>query len=124
MFTTGKRDISMMQAITILSAIVGFAFAAAHAEDARQLTCTGQIIEPKALEQSPMTVRLRVGPARNIAVDLGQGMVNAHTTSNNKILLRFRIENIEGEYFRYTDDLFLIYKSGHLARLMCRQDRP
>jgi hypothetical protein len=114
----------MMRAIIVLSAIAGFTFAAARAEDARQLTCTGQMIEPKALEQSPRTVRVRVGPARNIAVDLGQGMVNAHTTSDNKILLKFRIKDIEGEYFRYTDDLFLIYKSGHLARLMCQRDRP
>jgi len=113
-----------MRAIAILSAIVGFTFAVAQAQDARQLTCTGQVIEPTALAQSPMSVRVRVGSARKIAVDLGQGMVNAQPTSDNKILLRFRIKDIEGEYFRYTDDLFLIYKSGHLARLMCRPDQP
>jgi hypothetical protein len=119
-----RAAIEHMRAITMLSAIAGFTFAAAHAQDARQFTCTGQVIEPTALAQSPKTVRMRVGPARNIAVDLGQGMVNAHATSDNKILLKFRIKDIEGEYFRYTDDLFLIYKSGHLARLMCRQEQP
>ena len=51
--------------------------------------------------------------------DLGQGAVNARKVSDNKIQLKFRTKDFEGEYFHYTGDLFLIYKSGHLMKLMC-----
>jgi hypothetical protein len=41
--------------------------------------------------------------------------------SDNKIQLKFRTKDFEGEYFHYTGDLFFIYKSGHLMKLMCQK---
>jgi hypothetical protein len=54
-------------------------------------------------------------------LDLGKGMVNARKVSDNKIQLKFRTKDFEGEYFHYTGDLFFIYKSGHLMKLTCQK---
>jgi hypothetical protein len=56
-------------------------------------------------------------------LDLGNGVVNARRVSNNKVQLRFRTKDFEGEYFHYTGDLFFISKSGHLMKLMCQKLR-
>jgi hypothetical protein len=42
----------------ILALIFGLTSTAVFAEDARQLTCSGMMIEPPALSQSPETVVL------------------------------------------------------------------
>lgn len=98
---------------TILpSLIFVFTSIAASAEDAQQLTCTGTMIEPTAMSQSPETVILTLGPAQKIKLDLGKGMVDARKVSDNKIQLKFGTKDFEGEYFHYTGDLFFIYKSG------------
>src|SRR5262245_21720758 len=91
------------------------------AEDARQLTCSGMMIEPSAMSQSPETVILTLGPAQKVTLGLGQGVVNARKVSDNKIQLKFRTKDFEGEYFHYTGDLFFIYKSGHLMKLTCQK---
>ena len=93
----------------------------ANAEEAQQLTCTGMMIEPTAMSQSPETVVLTLGPAQKITVDLGQGAVSARKVSDNKIQLKFRTKDFEGEYFHYSGDLFFIYKSGHLMKLTCQK---
>jgi hypothetical protein len=105
--------------ISILALIFGFTSIAVFAEDARQLKCSGTMIEPSAMSRSPETVILTLGPAQKLTLDLGQGAVNARKVSDNKIQLKFRTKDFEGEYFHYTGDLFLIYKSGHLMKLMC-----
>jgi hypothetical protein len=105
----------------LASLIVGFTSIAAGTEDAMRLTCTGTMIEPSAMSQSPKTVTLTLGPAQKITLDLGQGAVDARKLSDNKIQLKFRIKDFEGEYFHYTGDLFFIYKSGHLMRLTCQK---
>jgi len=79
------------------------------------------MIEPPALSQSPETVLLTLGPAQKVTLDLGKGMVNARKVSDNKIQLKFRTKDFEGEYFHYTGDLFFIYKSGHLMKLTCQK---
>ena len=101
--------------------IFGFTNIAAFAEDARQLTCTGTMIEPSAMSPSPETVVMTLGPAQKITLDLGKGVVNARRLSDNKIQLKFRTKEFEGEYFHYTGDLFFIYKTGHLMKLMCQK---
>ena len=101
--------------------IIAFFSTAAFAEDARQFTCSGSLIEPSAMSPSPETVVLALGPAQNVTLDLGKGMVSARRVSDNKIQLKFRTKDFEGEYFHYTGDLFLIYKSGHLMKLMCQK---
>jgi hypothetical protein len=89
--------------------IFGFTGFAVFAEDARQLTCSGTMIEPSAMSPSPQTVVLTLGPAQKVTLDLGKGMVNARKVSDNKIQLKFRTKD-QGEYVHY--DLFFIYKSG------------
>ena len=64
---------------------------------------------------------IALGPAQKVALDLGQGVVNARKVSDNKIQLKFRTKDFEGEYFHYTGDLFFIYKSGHLMKLTCQK---
>ena len=39
------------------------------AQDARQFTCTGTMIEPSAMSQSPETVVLTLGPGQKIALN-------------------------------------------------------
>src|SRR3979409_2303180 len=99
------------------SFITAFSSLAAFAQDARPLTGTGTMIEPSAMSPSPETLVLTLGPAQKVTLDLGKGMVNARKVSDNKIQLKFRTKDFEGEYFHYTGDLFFIYKSGHLMKL-------
>jgi hypothetical protein len=91
---------------------------AAHAADSLQLTCSGDMIEPAGLARAPKALTAVFGPANRVSkvsVDFGQGSVNAPVSSNNPVQLHFT-----GEYLCYTRDMFLIYKSGHLARLTCK----
>jgi hypothetical protein len=101
--------------------VLGFTAIAVSAEDAQQMTCTGTMIEPNGISQSPKTVNLNLEPAHKVTLDLGQGAMNVRIVSNNKIQLKFRTKDFEGEYFHYTGDLFFIYKSGHLMRLTCQK---
>jgi hypothetical protein len=57
------------------------------------------MIEPSGLTQSPETVILTLGPARKIMLDLGRGVMSARLVSDNKIQLKFRTKDFEGEYF-------------------------
>ena len=102
----------MVRTSMLASLIFGFTSFAASAEEAKQLTCTGMMIEPIAMSQSPETVVLTLEPAQKITVDLGKGAVNVRKVSDNKIQLKFRTKDFEGEYFHYSGDLFFIYKSG------------
>src|SRR5438034_3756425 len=90
---------SMVRTSMLALLIFGFTSFAASGEEATQLTCTGMMIEPAAMSQSPETVVLTVGPAQKITVDLGKGAVNARKVSDNKIQLKFRTKDFEGEYF-------------------------
>src|SRR5436190_16276564 len=103
------------------SLIIACFSTAALAEDARQFACSGTMIEPSGMSPSPETIVLTLGPAQKVTLDFGQGVVNARRVSDNRIQLKFRTKDFEGEYFRYTGDLFLIYKSGHLMKLMCQK---
>jgi hypothetical protein len=109
----------MFKSLIAVVAMVAMMNSAHAAEAARQLSCMGNMIEPQGLAPSPKSMRLTLGPARNISIDLGQGYAKARVTSDNKIQLKFRTKEFVGEFFHYTGDLFLIYKSGHLARLAC-----
>ena len=111
----------MFRTSIAVSLIAAFSSIAAFAQDAQQLTCTGTMIEPTAMSQSPETVVMTLGPAQKIALDLGKGVVDARRVSDNKIQLKFRTKEFEGEYFHYTGDLFFIYKTGHLMKLMCQK---
>jgi hypothetical protein len=111
----------MFRTSILVPLIFGLTSIAAFAEEARQFTCTGTMIEPSAMSQSPETVVMTLGPEQKITLDIGRGVLNARRLSDNKIQLKFRTKEFEGEYFHYTGDLFFIYKTGHLMKLMCQK---
>jgi len=111
----------MFRVSIVAPLIIAFISIAAVAQDARQFTCSGTMIEPTAMSSSSETVVLTLGPEQKVTLDLGQGVVNARRVNDNKIQLKFRTKDFEGEYFHYTGDLFFIYKSGHLMKLMCQK---
>lgn len=92
---------------------------AAPAAKPASFTCTGVKIEPVSLKQSPMTVKLALTPGRKISLNLDSSDVKNSVTSNDQTTLRFRARDFTGEFFHFTNDLFLIYHSGHLAKLSC-----
>ncbi len=99
-----------------------FTVTAASAAGSLQFSCTGDMIEPAGLARSPKTLKAIFSPATKVSkvsIDFGQGAINAPVTSNNLIQLKFHTKDFVGEYFYYDRDMFLIYKSGHLARLTC-----
>jgi hypothetical protein len=83
----------------VASLIIVFSTIVVFAEEARQLTCSGTMIEPSGMSPSPETVVLTLGPPKKVALDLGNGVVNARRVTDNKIQLRFRTKDFEGEYF-------------------------
>jgi hypothetical protein len=89
----------MFRTSIMASLIIAFFSIAAFAEDARQFTCSGTMVEPSAMSPSPETVVLTLGPAQKVALDLGKGVMNARRVSDNKIQLKFRTKDFEGEYF-------------------------
>ena len=106
------------------TAIVGLAMAvmmvAAHAAQApQQFSCSGNMHEPTGLAPSPKSGRLIVSPTNKISLDLGQGDLKVSLMSDNKIQLKFSTKEFTGEFFHYTGDLFLMYKSGVFAKLTC-----
>lgn len=101
-------------AIALCSAIGGQAYS-----ESNQFSCSGDDIEPVGLAKSPITAQLSFVSPKGISFDLGKGNVKATITSDNKIALRFHTTDFDGEFFKYTNDLFLIYHSGHLGKLLC-----
>jgi hypothetical protein len=111
----------MFRTSTMAALIITFFSIAAVTQDALQFTCSGTMIEPSGTSSSLEAVVLTLGPAQKVTLDLGQGVVSARRVSDNKVQLKFRTKDFEGEYFHYTGDLFFIYKSGHLMKLMCQK---
>lgn len=111
----------MFRTSIVVPLVLACSSIAAFAEEARQFTCTGTMIEPSAMSQSLETVVMTLGPEQKITLDIGKGVMNARRLSDNKIQLKFRTKEFEGEYFHYTGDLFFIYKTGHLMKLMCQK---
>lgn len=106
--------------IAALSMVSAFSAASAAGEP-NKFSCNGTMIEPTSLAPSPKSVQLALSPANKVTINLGQGDSSARVLSDNKIQLKFQTKEFVGEFFHYTGDLFLIYKSGHLARLTCNQ---
>jgi hypothetical protein len=112
----------MRRSVTIAALAMASAISAASAAgEQNKFSCTGTMIEPTSLAPSPKSLQLTLSPANKVAINLGQGDSNARMLSDNKIQLKFQTKEFVGEFFHYTGDLFLIYKSGHLARLTCNQ---
>src|SRR5215468_888985 len=94
--------------VILLLALTPSAFAA----QPTTLNCEGSLIEPEGLSQSSINAILAVGSPASI--DVGKGTTRVSPISNNRIQFKFATKDFTGEYFHYTRDLFLIYKSGHL----------
>jgi hypothetical protein len=112
--TMGRRLQIAFCAIAIFSAIGGQACAESH-----QFSCSGEDIEPVGLAKSPITAQLSYTPPDKISFDLGKETAKTTITGDNKITMTFHTPDFDGEYFKYTRDLFLVYHSGHLAKLSC-----
>lgn len=89
----------------------------------QQFSCKGQVIQEMtnpAVQPKPIDLNVTLGEKNKLSMTTGDGkMLAPRITSNNKIQLKFATKEFVGEYFHYTGDLFLIYKSGSLARLTC-----
>jgi hypothetical protein len=104
----------------MIAAAVCVATIAAYAQStSTRLGCDGQLIEPTSKASSPKALQLTMS-AGKVGVNLGAGDIAATVESSNDIQLKFKTDEFVGEYFHYTGDLFLIYNSGHLARLTCK----
>jgi hypothetical protein len=93
-----------------------------NAAAAQQFSCNGQVIQGATTPNfQPKPINLKVTLDKNkLSLAMGDGKtVASRVSSNNKIQLKFDTKEFTGEYFHYTGDLFLIYKSGLLARLTC-----
>jgi hypothetical protein len=103
-----------------IAVTVCFAATATNAQStSTRLGCDGQLIEPTNKATSPKALQLTISSGK-VGVDFGSGNIAAKVESDNNIQLKFKTDEFVGEYFHYTGDLFLIYKSGHLARLTCK----
>jgi hypothetical protein len=112
----------MMQAIALaaggLFLLTAFSGSVIAAE--QQFSCKGQMIEQSSKQAAPIDLNLNLGGPGKTTIEMGGSKkLNARVTSDNNIQLKFQTEQYVGEFFHYTGDLFLIYKSGHLARLTC-----
>jgi len=96
-----------------LTALIGHASAADG-----QYMCNGQMIEPTNKAASSLAIHLELGPPISLSAG-DDAKVKAKIISDNRIQLKFRTKDYLGEFFHYTGDLMLIYKSGHLGRLTC-----
>ncbi|HEX3502663.1 MAG TPA: hypothetical protein VHU22_04645 [Xanthobacteraceae bacterium] len=116
-----RRAMIVSAVLTLVLAIVSAkALAAGNAQaKTTQFSCTGVKIEPAGLAQAPMTAKFNLVSEDKIALNLGERDIKGTVTSDNQIALRFQTRDFAGEFFHYTNDLFLLYRSGHLAKLAC-----
>jgi hypothetical protein len=104
--------------LILLTSMIGSAGAAEQ-----QFACNGQVVQGMpgaAFQPKPIDLKVTLGEKNRLSIATGDGKTLApRVTSNNKIQLKFATKDFVGEYFHYTGDLFLIYRSGELARLSC-----
>ena len=89
----------------------------------QNFSCKGQVVQEMtnpAAQPNPIDLNMTLDGKNKLSMTTGEGkMLATRITSDNKIQLKFATKEFVGEYFHYTGDLFLIYKSGPLARLNC-----
>ena len=104
-------------------AITFLAMNAARAAELAEITCTGDMFEPGGVKKSPATTLTAIlspaNRATKVSIDFGQDTISPRVLSNNPLQLKFRTKDFTGEYFHYSGDMFLVYRSGNLARLNC-----
>jgi hypothetical protein len=115
-----SEEEKMFRQNIVFALLAFFQVTSAQAQDTRQLSCEGSMIEPTGLKPSPVKMRLTIGPNKNLSIDTGGENPAVRFVSDNNLQLKFTSKDFTGEYFHYTSDLFLIYRSKHLARLTCK----
>jgi hypothetical protein len=71
------------------------------------------MIAPAGKQTAPINFNLSLGGSNKTAIEMDDGKkLKVRVTSDNKIQLTFQAKQYVGEIFRYTNDLYLIYKSG------------
>ena len=86
----------------------------------QRFSCKGGIIEPSGEQKASVDINLRLDDNGKMSLKTSDDKTLAsRIISNNKIQLKFTTSEFVGEFFHYTGDLFLIYKSGQLGRLNC-----
>jgi hypothetical protein len=108
-----------MTRYTVIAALLSATNGAYATEGPAKFSCSGNMIEPTSRTSPQDNVQLVLTSAKKVLIDLGQGVEDASVLSDNKIQLKFRTKQFTGEFFHYTNDLFLIFPSGRLARLTC-----
>jgi hypothetical protein len=88
-------------------------------EPARQLSCSGSKMDLTTSIRSAITAQLTFVSPRSVAIDLGSGNIDGPISSDNNIALKFQAGDFVGEFFHYTNYLFLTYQTPHFARLTC-----
>lgn len=88
-----------------------------------QFSCKGLVIQEMAnpaVPQKPIDFTVTLSEKNKMSIKTGDNKtLTPRITSNNKIQLKFASKEFAGEYFHYSGDLFLIYRSGQLARMNC-----
>jgi hypothetical protein len=103
--------------LLLLTTMIGSGSAAEQ-----QFSCKGQLMQQMpnpAVQPKPIDLSVSLGDKNKMSIKTGDKTLAPRITSNNKIQLKFATKEFVGEYFHYSGDLFLIYKSGELARLTC-----
>lgn len=116
------EGIAMMKAsaLTASSFFLLTMFSGAVVAAEQQFSCKGQMIEPSGEPKAPANLKLTLGDHGKATIEMGGNeKLNARVISDNKIQTKYQTKEFVGEFFHYTGDLFLIYKSGKLARLSC-----
>ena len=89
----------------------------------QQFSCKGQVIQEMAnpaVPQRPIDFRVTLSENNKMSIKTSDNKtLTPRITSNTKLQLKFATKEFVGEYFHYSGDLFLIYKSGQLARMNC-----
>jgi hypothetical protein len=87
----------------------------------QQLSCKGEmIVDPEGQQKAPIALNLNIGGPGNTTIEMDGGKkVKVRVISDNKFQLKFQLKQDVVEFFPYSSELFIIYKSGHLARLDC-----
>jgi hypothetical protein len=87
----------------------------------QQLSCKGEmIVDPAGQQTAPIALNLNLGGPSNTTIEMdGSKKLKVRVISDNKFQLKFQMKQDVLEFFPYSSELFIIYKSGHLARLTC-----
>jgi hypothetical protein len=83
-------------------------------------SCKGKMIAPVSEPTPEMNLSLSLGDdgKTTFAID-GDQKQDAQITSSNPYQVKFQTDQFVSEFYPYTNNLFVIYKSGKLARLVC-----